>query len=263
MRKFNSILKIIEKYKIVQDFINWAKQPYVPNYHKFIIEPIKLLLLFMPLMGALYQWLFLGYFDIDYLYASDLSDHLRALYRLALPLFYITFILVFFLSSFVLIIFKENIFGKKKELLNQDVLYSSFFLTIIEFFILFVYFESRLKTGYFPLLFVIIGCFFLANLFFIKGDKLIKNLGLGIYFIAIIIWIIKLSELDAIKVKANKHSYTIISRNDETILTEKDSCKYLIGNISKFYYIKDECSGNTISYPTSEIKAIRFKSVEK
>ncbi|WP_295809727.1 hypothetical protein [uncultured Apibacter sp.] len=85
---------------------------------------------------------------------------------------------------------------------------------------------------------------------------------MGIYIIAIISGIIKLSELDAIKVKANKHRYTILSK-DEIILTEKDSYKYLIGNISKFYYIKDECTGKTTSYPTSEIKEKSFTSVEK
>ena len=174
MKKLNSILKIIGKYKIIQDFINWAKQPYVLNNHKFIIEPIKLLSLLMPLMGALYQWLFLGYFGIDYLYASELSDHLRALYRIGLPLFYITIILVFFVSSFVPIIFKEYIFEKKKDLLNQDVLYLSFFITILEFFIFLVYFKSELKTGYFPLLFIITVYFFLANMFFLREINYLK-----------------------------------------------------------------------------------------
>lgn len=121
MKKISLGFRMMGKYKIVQNFIYWAKQPYVLNNPKFIIEPIKLLLLLMPLMGALYQWLFLGCFDIDYLYASELSDNLRALYRIGLPLFYIIFFLVFFVSSLVPIIFKEYIFDKKKVLLNQEI----------------------------------------------------------------------------------------------------------------------------------------------
>ena len=237
--------------KLRKNIKKWLNEKY-KNKQKFNWEILIGLYALFVLMGFLYLDSFFKEYIISYELFFNINDCIDILYKKgALPFYLLTFTVVSLSSCSIFF------FGKKrqKSINNKKVIYTILIIMIIPAIIIFAFLfigDIPLKKALsiMALILLVVSIYFFGN----------RNIAiiLSVCFFALYLSI--LGEKDAKEIINYKGNYrvNIILKENDTLLREIDSLKYLIYKTTNYIFIKDDTKNKIIIKPTSDIQEISF-----
>lgn len=233
------------------DIKKWLNEKY-KNKQKFNWEILIGLYALFVLMGFLYLDSFFKEYIISYELFFNINDCIDILYKKGALLFYLLTFTVVSLSSFSIFFFVKK---RQKSINNKKVIYTILIIMIIPAIIIFAFLfigDILLKEALsiMALILLVVSIYFFGN----------RNIAiiLSVCFFALYLSI--LGEKDAKKIINYKGNYrvNIILKENDTLLREIDSLKYLIYKTTDYIFIKDDTKNKIIIKPTSDIQEISF-----
>lgn len=228
----------------------WLNEKY-KNEQKFNWEILIGLYALFVLIGFLYLDSFFKEYVISYELFFNINDCIDILYKKGALLFYLLTFTVVSLSSFFIFFFVRK---RQKSINNKKVIYTILIIMIIPAIIIFafllvgnIFLEKALSI--IVLILLVVSIYFFGN----------KNIAIILSVCFFALYLNNLGEKDAKEMIKNKGNYkrlSIILKENDTILREIDSLKYLIYKTTDYIFIKDE--NKIIIKPTSDIQEISF-----
>ncbi|ATA89293.1 hypothetical protein CGC58_05880 [Capnocytophaga stomatis] len=245
-----------KEYKEPRQKINWPV---------LVVVAVPILIL----LGFIYLVSFLSVFGINFEYYFTIEDCLKALYVKASTHFYIaSFVwgliglcLLYIFRFFIEERYKSNEKEKNIRVTNKVIITRMrFIITLLGlYFLCFKEIESYKNFHHLFLALLII-----LYLWFFQ-DKRIALITLVGFLCPLSL---KIGEADGMKLlnSADKTTFNIILKNNDTILKEKDKNRYFIYKTTNYVFIMDEtCKNNpqVVIRPTAEIQKMSFNPIKE
>lgn len=233
------------------DIKKWLNEKY-KNEQKFNWEILIGLYALFVFMGFLYLDSFFKEYVISYKLFFNINDCIDILYKKGALLFYLLTFTVVSLSSFSIFFFVRK---RQKSINNKKMIYTILKIMIVPAIIIFGFLfigDILLKKALsiMALILLVVSIYFFGN----------RNIAiiLSVCFFALYLSI--LGKKDAKEIINNKGNYrvNIILKENDTLLREIDSLKYLIYKTTNYIFIKDDTKNKIIIKPTSDIQEISF-----
>lgn len=231
----------------------WLNEKY-KNEQKFNWETLIGLYALFVLMGFLYLDSFFKEYVISYELFFNINDCIDILYKKGALLFYLLTFTVVSLSSFSIFFFVRK---RQKSINNKKVIYTILIIMIIPAIIIFGFLfigDILLKEALsiMALILLVVSIYFFGN----------RNIAIILSVCFFALYLNNLGKKDAKGIINNKGNYrvNIILKENDTLLREIDSLKYLIYKTTDYILIKDDTKNKNkiIIKPTSDIQEISF-----
>lgn len=244
---------IYSVFKEGKDFLNKEYQPVKENW--MIVNIVMFLTPTLILMGYTYLIAFFGKFGINYEFYFSIGDCINILYQKAVLFFYLWGI--YWLLLIPIILYFTIYLNKEEKYTNKKVLLKIVSITLL--FSLFFFVLSGIDSMPISNPYILMISVFFTLLFWLFYFKMITLITLVCSFV---VFAYKYGEYDAEKIINNKTKNTlnIILKDRGVVLSDSDTCKYLIKRTSTHIFIGDRCGDLVNIYPVSEEIEMCFKT---
>ncbi len=239
----------------IKKYIKKLNESYQPTEEKPLLKIAELALI-LPALGLFYLWEYFNKYGIHYYLYFDLKDSLAVLYENLMPVIYISVILSMLLTLLIPNLIKnKNNAMESQSVETADTRQKKKFSKLAVIFTIVIALSGfcvLLNVYQFGLLAIVIFLVFaaLSSYLYLFSNK---NLGFGVAIILAFIYSLNIANKDAKYNMAEKPRLNILLKNhsDIPILTELDTCRYLIYKTSNYYFIKDDCKKMIFTYSIS------------